>query len=78
MKENNAIRDYRLARKICDAEMIKKFKYYRILFFYGNDKYYDSRVTDQARDSARIYAVSFAQYVGAHCCQEAPPCPSEQ
>ena len=74
MKSHHAVDDYLLAYTICNAQLIEKSRYYRVITF--NTKYskYDQTVSYQTRDSAVQYMGHFLDYVAQNCCQESPPC----
>ena len=71
MAANDAPKQYLYAATICDAELIKKNRYYRIdhiEFRYDKDSY--SRYSQATIDSVKKFNLEFLGYIHEDCCQQ--------
>ena len=75
MKENNSPVHYEYATAICNAELIKKNRYYRLLTIDLASEYLAKKVSSAAVDSTQKFALRFDQKLRATCCRAVLFCP---
>ncbi len=74
MKENGAPSQYIYASKICNARLVEKNRYYRLFAIdLGNKRLYEN-LSKETVDSAKRFALNFADEIHAECCYELLQC----
>src|SRR5690349_5060359 len=73
MIANNATKDFFIAEKVCNVELLKN-RYLRIEMTNMRDRESNKKIPDQTRDSTLQFLRSFSTYVNSHCCKEIGLC----
>lgn len=75
MEKNGSPKLYEYATAICDAELIKKNRYYRLLTIDLASEYLSKSVSSGAVDSTQKFALRFTQKQNQICCRAVLNCP---
>ena len=67
LEEANVSRQPYYALKICDAELIKKYRYYRLFTIEMSLKEYQDSLSKETKDSVRKFMDGFFEYRNMHC-----------
>jgi hypothetical protein len=68
LSDNNYKKDYFFAVAVCEGEILKKYHYYRVFQIDMSRPHY-YQVSDEARDSAKIFIDDFFSYRNEHNCR---------
>jgi hypothetical protein len=75
MKENGSPEQYLLASKVCDGELIKKNRFYKLFYVDMANRDLDQKVSKTTRDSVQQFMGDFMDYLNKNCCKETLRCP---
>lgn len=75
MKSNKATEDFNKADKICGDKLVAENRYIRLWTVDMNDRELDKKISNEMRDSVKIFFDRFRAYTDAHCCKEVLACP---
>lgn len=70
MKRNNAVEDFDKASLICDTKFIAENRYYKLWAIDMSDRELDKNVSDETRDSVKLFINTFTIYLNRYCCKE--------
>lgn len=74
MKSNEAVKDFTRASQICD-KLIAENRYIKLWTVDMNDRELDKKVSDETRDSVKLFMDGFRDYTDTSCCKEVLACP---
>lgn len=74
MKEQKAVERYTKAYKVCDDDLKAKNRYYRLWTVDMRYRELDSLISNDTRDSVKLFMTDFTDYTTAHCCKETLEC----
>jgi hypothetical protein len=75
MKNNNASKEFNKASDICFDEFIAENRYFKLWNVDMADRELDKKISDDTRDSVKLFFDRFTDYTNTHCCQEVFSCP---
>lgn len=75
MKSNNATKEFNKASDICFDKHIAVNRYFKLWNVDMRDRELDKKVSDETRDSVKLFFDRFTDYTNAHCCKEVFACP---
>lgn len=68
MKSNNADKQYGYAFTICNAELAKKYRYYRIFYIDTQDSVFNNSLSESTLDSTKKFIGDFLEYRNENNC----------
>lgn len=75
MKSNKATEDFNKADKICGDKLVAENRYIRLWTVDMSDRELDKKISNETRDSVKLFFDRFTDYTDAHCCKETLACP---
>ena len=74
MKDNDAARAYTQAADVCYNKLIAENRYFKLWSVDMSDHELDKNVSNETRDSVKLFFHRFTDYVNTHCCEEVLAC----
>lgn len=68
MKSNKADEQYGYAYTICNAELAKKYRFYRIFYIDTKDKKFNDNLSESTNDSTKKFINAFSDYCNENNC----------
>lgn len=75
MKSNGAVEHFNKASLVCDGELMKENRFFKLYAVDMNDRELDKKVSDETRDSVKSFVLHFIDYTKTNCCEETLSCP---
>jgi hypothetical protein len=75
MKSNDASRKFNEASDICFDKLIEENRYFKLWNVDMCDRELDKKISNELRDSVKLFISGFDNYTNSHCCKEVLACP---
>lgn len=75
MKTNKAQQDFNKAANVCIDKLIEENRYYKLWKVDMRNRNLNNRMTNETRDSVKLFISRFITYTDIHCCKEVLACP---
>jgi hypothetical protein len=75
MRRNNATEDFTKASQVCGDKLTSENRYIKLWSVDMNDRELDKRISDETRDSVKLFMDKFRDYTDTNCCKEVLACP---
>ena len=70
MRYNDGINKFNAATDICDDELVAENRYYKLFAIDMRDSILDAQISNDTRDSVKLFTYTFIDYIDAHCCEQ--------
>jgi hypothetical protein len=75
MKDNNATKEFNKASDICFDKLTAENRYFKLWHVDMSDHELDKKISNETRDSVKLFHDRFTEYTNTHCCKEVFACP---
>lgn len=75
METNKATEDFAKADKTCGDKIVAENRYVKLWTVDFRDSARNNRITNDTRDSVKLFMNRFRDYTNANCCKEVLVCP---
>lgn len=74
MRNNHAASDFTKASKICGDKLTVENRYIKLWHVNMSDYELDRKISNETRDSVKLFIGTFIDYTNTHCCRETLAC----
>lgn len=75
MRSNGALKDFDNASLKCDDKFIAQNRYYKLWAIDMRVRELNKKISNETRDSVKLFMGTFIDYTNTHCCGETLGCP---